>query len=246
MLGARSVAVVGASARPGSFGERLVTEVLRSPSAPARDLVNPRYDVVAGRPCVPSLRDVAEPVDLVLLGGQRRRGRGAAELAAARGDRSAVVFGSVVVATGAGAVAAASGWPPSPSGAGMALCGGGCMGFVAGRRRAARPRLPRARGPARRAGRTGLALRVGVLGVAAHPPPDRLDARRSPPGRSWSPRRPTTSSTRWTSRDPGGRAGARDVARPRGCGAALDRGGRAGRAGRAARGRRHAGRRRRW
>src|SRR5436309_3050254 len=30
MLGARSVAVVGASARPGSFGERLVTAVLRT------------------------------------------------------------------------------------------------------------------------------------------------------------------------------------------------------------------------
>ena len=41
MLGARSVAVVGASARPGSFGERLVTEVLRSPSAPEVDAGQP-------------------------------------------------------------------------------------------------------------------------------------------------------------------------------------------------------------
>ncbi len=129
MLGARSVAVVGASARPGSFGERLVTEVLRSPSAPSVTLVNPRYDVVAGRPCVPSLRDLADPVDLVLLAVNDSAVEEQLSLAAERGDRSAVVFGSV--------------WsPPAPGpslrqrltvmaeGAGMALCGGGCMGFV--------------------------------------------------------------------------------------------------------------------
>ncbi|HLH46255.1 MAG TPA: hypothetical protein VKV25_03785, partial [Acidimicrobiales bacterium] len=43
MLEAGSVAVVGASARPGSFGERLVTELARSPAAPQLHLVNPRY-----------------------------------------------------------------------------------------------------------------------------------------------------------------------------------------------------------
>ena len=122
MLGARSVAVVGASARPGSFGERLVTEVLRSPSTPEVTLVNPRYDVVAGRPCVPSLRDLAEPVDLVLLAVNDSAVEEQLSLAGERGDRSALVFGSV--------------WsPPAPGpslrqrlsavaeGAGMALCG---------------------------------------------------------------------------------------------------------------------------
>jgi acyl-CoA synthetase (NDP forming) len=129
MLGARSVAVVGASSRPGSFGARLVTEVLRSRSAPEVTLVNPRYDVVAGRVCVPSLRDLADPVDLVLLAVNDSVVEEQLALAAARGDRSAVVFGSA--------------WsPPAPGpslrqrlaavadGAGMALCGGGCMGFV--------------------------------------------------------------------------------------------------------------------
>ena len=42
MLGARSMAVVGASARINSFGERMVTEALRG-SAQVH-LVNPRYD----------------------------------------------------------------------------------------------------------------------------------------------------------------------------------------------------------
>src|SRR3954454_10923616 len=97
MLGARSVAVVGASARPGSFGERLVTQVLRSPSAPAVHLVNPRYDEVFGRPCVSSLDAVDGPVDVVLLGVGDDALDGELARAAARGDRSAVVFGNAVL-----------------------------------------------------------------------------------------------------------------------------------------------------
>ena len=132
MLGARSVAVVGASARPGSFGERVVTELRRSPSAPAVHLVNPRYPDVLGMPCVPALTDLADPVDLVLLAVGDDRLEEQLALAAARGDRSAVVFGSAHSAPGT---------PPAgpslrdrlatiASEAGMALCGGGCMGFV--------------------------------------------------------------------------------------------------------------------
>ena len=58
MLSARSVAVVGASARPGSFGQRLGAP--RSAAArrsPDVHLVNPRYDEVLGRPCVAILDD---------------------------------------------------------------------------------------------------------------------------------------------------------------------------------------------
>src|SRR4051812_43100809 len=124
MLGARSVAVVGASARPGSFGERLATEVLRSPSALAVHLVNPRYDEVFGRPCVASLEDIDGPVDVVLLGVGDDALDGELARAAARGDRSAVVFGTPV--------RGGRGWGPAAiaGDAGMALCGGGCMGFV--------------------------------------------------------------------------------------------------------------------
>ena len=68
MMAARSVAVVGASDRPDSFGWRLTTEVLRSPGLERVHLVHPGRTSVLGRPCVPSLADVPEPVDLVLLG----------------------------------------------------------------------------------------------------------------------------------------------------------------------------------
>jgi len=128
MLGARSVAVVGASARPGSFGERVVTELLRSPSTPAVHLVNPHYPEVLGERCVPSLADLDGPVDLVLLAVGDDRLEEQLALAAARGDRSAVVFGSAHPP--AGAASLRDRLATIASDAGMALCGGGCMGFV--------------------------------------------------------------------------------------------------------------------
>ena len=62
MLEARSVALVGASARPGSLGARMIAEVSRSPSHPRTYLVNPRYRDIDGVPCLPDLAAVPEPV----------------------------------------------------------------------------------------------------------------------------------------------------------------------------------------
>jgi acyl-CoA synthetase (NDP forming) len=120
MLGAGSMAVVGASARADSFGARMVREAQRG-SARAH-LVNPRYDEIDGLPCVPSLADVDEPVDVVLLGVPDSALVEQLEIAAAVGARSAVVFGS---AHGLREKIAAT-----ATDAGMAVCGAGCMGFV--------------------------------------------------------------------------------------------------------------------
>jgi acetate---CoA ligase (ADP-forming) len=132
MLEARSVALVGASAQPGTFGQRMVQEVTRSPSGPRVYLVNPRYAEVGGDRCHPSLADLPEPVDLVLLGVRDDALEEQLALAAARGDRSAVIFGN--------AHEDPAGRPAGPAlrdrladlarGAGMQLCGAGCMGFV--------------------------------------------------------------------------------------------------------------------
>jgi acyl-CoA synthetase (NDP forming) len=129
MLEARSVALVGASARPGSLGERMITELARSPGRPRTYLVNPRYDDLGGQRCYRRLDDLPEPVDLVLLGVPDLALEDQLAAAAARGDRSAVIFGSAFDVPGQ---------PPGlrdrlariAEAAGMALCGAGCMGFV--------------------------------------------------------------------------------------------------------------------
>jgi acyl-CoA synthetase (NDP forming) len=120
MMSARSVAVVGASDRPDSFGWRLTSEVLRSPGLERVHLVHPTRREVAGRPCVPSLGEVPESVDLVLLGIPDGALVPTLEVAAARGDAGAVVYGPAYGVKEA--VVAAAGE--------MALVGGGCMGFV--------------------------------------------------------------------------------------------------------------------
>ncbi len=120
MLAARSIAVVGASDRPGSFGQRMAMEILRSPSSPAVHLVNPRLRELLGQDCLPSLEEVPEPVDLVVLGVPNSVLVDQLERAAARGDAGALIFGS---APGLG--------PRLRAAAGdLALCGAGCMGFV--------------------------------------------------------------------------------------------------------------------
>src|SRR5436309_2928503 len=91
MLEARSVAIVGASNRPGSFGARMVSETARGAASLAVHLVNPRYDAIDGRPCRPSLRDIDGSVDLVLLGVPDSALEAELALAAERGDRSAVI-----------------------------------------------------------------------------------------------------------------------------------------------------------
>jgi acetate---CoA ligase (ADP-forming) len=120
MLSARSVAVVGAGDRVDSFGWRLTTEALRSPGIERVHLVHPTRTSAFGRPCVPSLADVPEPVDLVLLGVPDKALAPTLTIASERGDAGAVVFGpahgvkdDVVAAAGD-----------------MALVGGGCMGFI--------------------------------------------------------------------------------------------------------------------
>ena len=128
MLEARSVALVGASARPGSLGARMIEEVTRSPSRPRTYLVNPRYADIGGVPCLPSLAEVPEPVDLALLAVPDTVLETQLAAAAENRARSAVIFGSAFGPHGSASLrdrlAAVA------RDAGMAVCGAGCMGFV--------------------------------------------------------------------------------------------------------------------
>ena len=128
MLEARSVALVGASARPGSLGARMITEVARSPSAPRTYLVNPRYTEIGGVPCLPTLAEVPEPVDLVLLAVPDTTLEDQLVLAARTQVRSAVIFGNAFDADGGTGLR--DRLAAIATDAGMALCGAGCMGFV--------------------------------------------------------------------------------------------------------------------
>jgi acyl-CoA synthetase (NDP forming) len=128
MLEARSVALVGASARAGSLGARMIAEVARSPSRPRSYLVNPRYTEIDGTRCLPALADVPEPVDLVLLAVPDTALEDQLGLAARTQARSAVIFGNAFDPPGASGLR--DRLAATARAAGMAVCGAGCMGFV--------------------------------------------------------------------------------------------------------------------
>ncbi len=130
MLQARSIALVGASPRPGTFGQRMVEEVTRSPSRPLVHLINPRYGEIGGRRCLPSLADLPEPVDLVLLAVPDGQLEPQLELAAARGDRYAVIFGNAYEPQSGQAVPLRDRLARIARDGGMQMCGAGCMGFI--------------------------------------------------------------------------------------------------------------------
>ncbi len=122
------MALVGASARAGSLGARMIAEVARSPSRPRTYLVNPRYDDIEGTPCLPSLAELPEPVDLVLLAVPDTALEAQLDVAARTQARSAVIFGSAFDLPGTSGLR--DRLAAIASQAGMAVCGAGCMGFV--------------------------------------------------------------------------------------------------------------------
>jgi acyl-CoA synthetase (NDP forming) len=133
MLEARTVAVVGASERTGTFGHQLVSE-LRAGSPDVRVLpVNPRYDEVQGLPCAPSLAalsgSLGEPLDMVVLGVPNAVVEEQLAAAASVGARSAVIYASGYEPPAPGREPLVARLAAVAAGAGMAVCGGNCMGF---------------------------------------------------------------------------------------------------------------------
>jgi len=67
LLRPRSVAVVGASDRPGSYAELVLGNLARAGFDGPVWGVNPRREEALGRPCVSSLADLPDPVDAVVV-----------------------------------------------------------------------------------------------------------------------------------------------------------------------------------
>jgi acetate---CoA ligase (ADP-forming) len=127
MLEARSVALVGASPRPGSLGARMIAEVAKSPAAPRTYLVNPKYEKIGTGRVYPGLAKLPEPPELALLAVGDAALEEQVSAAAEAGIRSVVIFGSAVDPHGnrlRDSIAATA------RDAAMHVCGAGCMGFV--------------------------------------------------------------------------------------------------------------------
>jgi acetyltransferase len=91
---ARSVALVGASARPGSLGRAVLDNLRNGGFKGAIHLVNPRHREIEGQICVATLSDLSQTPDVVIIAAPREHVMALAEEAARLGAPVAIVITS--------------------------------------------------------------------------------------------------------------------------------------------------------
>jgi acetate---CoA ligase (ADP-forming) len=130
LLQPRSVAVLGATDRPASYGAQALLNLDAIGFAGPVWGVNPSRTSVLGRPCLPSLSDLPEPVDAVVIAIPAAGVPEVVDEAGARGCGGAVVIGAGFAEVREGValqrelVHAASRWD-------LPVCGPNCNGIVA-------------------------------------------------------------------------------------------------------------------
>ncbi len=166
LLNPRSVAIVGASDRPGSNGLAMV-RMARLDGFDGEVLpVNPRLKTLEGATCYPDLASLPQVPDHVVIGVASRFVEDVLDQAIALGVRSATIFASLYLDDDS--------TPALPArvrhkarAAGMALCGANCMGFYTphnGLRVASMPSPP----GIRRGGIAWIAQSGSAFGALAH------------------------------------------------------------------------------
>src|SRR5262245_42405890 len=101
LLSPRSIAVVGATDREDSYGGNVLRNLERSGFEGDVWGVNPKREEVLGRPCVPDIAELPEPVDALVVAIPAPAVAGAVLAGAERGCR-----GAVVLSAGFGEIAA--------------------------------------------------------------------------------------------------------------------------------------------
>jgi acyl-CoA synthetase (NDP forming) len=96
----RSIAIVGATGKPGSLFARPIEYLSRSGYGGSVYPVNPKYPEIGGLPCYPDLHAIPSPVDLVLVLVPAAAVVDAVEQAGAVGAQAAIVFSSGFAETG--------------------------------------------------------------------------------------------------------------------------------------------------
>jgi acyl-CoA synthetase (NDP forming) len=126
LLSPRSIAFVGASARPDTPGNDMMRMIRRGGFPGIVHAVNPGHREIEGYPCVPGLADLPDAPDLVVLSVRNERLEETLAAAITRGAKAAVVFASGVL----------PGEDDDPLARRLAraateipVCGPNCMGF---------------------------------------------------------------------------------------------------------------------
>jgi len=129
MLRAGSVAIVGASGRPGSVGEQTLRQLRNGGFGGAIYPVNPGYDSLAGLECYPDIGSIGQPIDVAVLAVSNARLETETTKALEAGAKSLTIFASCHGAAVDG-TSLRERITLLASRAGAPICGGNGMGFV--------------------------------------------------------------------------------------------------------------------
>lgn len=129
-LAPRAVAVVGASRRPDSIGNAIVSNLLHGGFTGKVYPVNPRAETVEGLPAHPSVQAIGAPVDLAVIAVPAQAVEGAVRDCAAAGVRAVVVISSGFAEASAEGREAQQRLVSAVRACGMRLVGPNCMGVL--------------------------------------------------------------------------------------------------------------------
>lgn len=130
LLKPRSVAIVGASDKPGALGASVLGNLERLGFAGDIHLINPNRAEIGGRPCLKTIEDLPTGVDAAVLAIPRAGVLDAVRSLAARGVGAAVIFSAGFAEGGEEGLAEQRELALIAAGSGMVLEGPNCLGFV--------------------------------------------------------------------------------------------------------------------
>ena len=104
LLKPKSVAVVGASEKPGALGATLISNLDRAGYTGAIYPINPNRATIGARACLPSVDALPEGVDVAVLAIPRAGVMDAVKALAARKVGSAIIFAAGFAAAGTMAI----------------------------------------------------------------------------------------------------------------------------------------------
>lgn len=165
MLAPRSIAIVGATEKTGAFSSRTAANLARFEGRV--HLVNHRYQKIGDQPCYPSLRDLPEVPDCVIVAVPQNAVLDTIEEAAQVGVGGAIVYASGFAETGvAEQVALQQRLANTAMTTGVRVLGPNCIGAINNHLRAAMTFQVGYTALAPRAGQVGLVSQSGALSYA--------------------------------------------------------------------------------
>ncbi len=130
LLEPRSIAIIGASERPGSIGETLARNVLDSSFSGKVFFVNPKHDKVFGVKCFDSVESIPQRLDLAVICTRAETVPGIVEACGRAGTRTAIVIAGGFSETGARGAALERAAVEAARRHRMRLLGPNCLGIL--------------------------------------------------------------------------------------------------------------------